>query len=81
MSLPSNRFLGGGSKKDIQTAIIKTKNVGENRKKKKTMVPRSFFFSFSFSSVESFLAYWAPFSLKWLKILLGSFSNRRLDIF
>ena len=43
MSLPSNRFLGGGGgaagvggcKKDIQIAIIKTKNVGENRKNRK----------------------------------------------
>ena len=50
MSLPSNRFLGaggggcgggGGCKKDIQIAIIKTKNVGENRKNRKSKAPRS----------------------------------------
>ena len=50
MSLPSNRFLGGGGggvrrwwgcKKDIQIAIIKTKNVGENRKNRKSKAPRS----------------------------------------
>ena len=43
MCLPSNRFLGGGGgvrrgwgcRKDIQIAIIKTKNVGENRKNRK----------------------------------------------
>ena len=32
---------GGGCKKDIQIAIIKTKNVGENRKNKKSKAPRS----------------------------------------
>ena len=59
MSLSSNRILGGGGggggggcKKDIQTAVIKTKNVGENRKNRKKTVSRSFFFSFPFPSVE-----------------------------
>ena len=32
---------GGGCKKDIQIAIIKTKNVGENRKNRKSKAPRS----------------------------------------
>ena len=47
MSIPSNRFSlgggggGGGCKKDIQIAIIKTKNVGENRKNRKSKAPRS----------------------------------------
>ena len=43
MCLPSNRFLGGGGgvrrgwgcRKDIQIALIKTKNLGENRKNRK----------------------------------------------
>ena len=48
MSISSNRFFlggggggGGGCKKDIQIAIIKTKNVGENRKNRKSKAPRS----------------------------------------
>ena len=50
MSLPSNRFFFGGGgggggggrcKKDIQIAFIKTKNVGENRKNRKSKAPRS----------------------------------------
>ena len=32
---------GGRCKKDIQIAIIKTKNVGENRKNRKSKAPRS----------------------------------------
>ena len=49
MSLPSNRFFfwggggggGGRCKKDIQIAFIKTKNIGENRKNRKSKAPRS----------------------------------------
>jgi len=46
----------GGCKKDIQIAIIKTKNVGENRKKRK-----KWFLALSFSSFP-FLR-WSDFEL------------------
>ena len=57
MSLSSNRILGGGCKKDIQTAVIKTKNVGENRKNRKKNGFSLFLFllSLSFGGVISSL--------------------------
>ena len=63
MSLSSNRILGGGGggggggcKEDIQTAVIKTKNVGENRKNRKKR-----FLALSFSPFP-FLR-WSDFEL------------------